>query len=140
MISRLALPIPATLSELVIVLGALIILWVIVSIPVYFAGKLITDGKSSFGEAMGATLGGGLIYFIIFYGVDFLLGLFLGPGALILGFILALLAWLAVYRASFETNWFGALAIVAVAWVVLVVIDVVLGLAFGVTFPKFYPF
>ena len=117
MLARLSLPLPATISELAIVLVALIILWVIVSIPVYFAGKLVTDGKSSFGEAMAATLGGGLIYFIIFYGVDFLLGLFLGPVALVLGFVLALLAWLAVYRASFETNWFGALAIVVIAWI-----------------------
>jgi hypothetical protein len=140
MTSLLTLPIPTTLSELVIVLVALIILWVIVSIPVYFASKLVTGGKSSFSEAMKATLGGGLVYFIVFYGVDFLLGLVLGPVALILGFILALLAWLAVYRSSFKTNWFGALGIVLVAWVFLFVLDVVLGLAFGVSFPKFYPF
>ena len=45
MLAGLTLPLPATISELVIVLGALIILWIIVSIPVYFAGKLVTDGK-----------------------------------------------------------------------------------------------
>jgi hypothetical protein len=135
-----SLPIPTTLSDAVIVGIALIILWVIVSIPVYFAGKLVTTGKSSFGDAMLATLGGGIVYFIVFYGVDFFLGVLLGPNALILGFILALVAWLAIYRASFDTSWFGALGIVLLAWIVLIALDALLTLAFGVTLPKFYPF
>ena len=99
-----SLPIPTTLSDAIIVGIALIILWVIVSIPVYFAGKLVTTGKASFGDAMLATLGGGIVYFIVFYGVDFFLGVLLGPIALIFGFILALVAWLAIYRASFDTS------------------------------------
>ncbi len=136
----LTLPIPSTLSDAIIVGIALIILWVIVSIPVYFAGKLVTTGNASFGDAMVATLGGGIVYFIVFYGVDFFLGVLLGTTALIFGFILALVAWLAIYRASFNTSWFGALGIVIVAWVVLIILDTLLTLTFGVTLPKFYPF
>jgi hypothetical protein len=135
-----SLPIPTTLTDAIIVGIALIILWVIVSIPVYFAGKLVTTGKASFGDAMAATLGGGIVYFLVFYGVDFFLGVLLGPVALIIGFILALLAWLAIYRASFDTGWLGALGIVILAWVILVVLDALLTAAFGVTLPKFYPF
>src|SRR5438132_4515016 len=133
--SPLALPaFPMTLSALVIAAVALIILWIIISIPVYFAGKLITAGKANFGQAMGATLGGGLVYFIVFYGVAFFLGALLGPSsATILGFILALIAWLAIYRASFETSWIGALGIVFVAWIVLIILDLLLTRAFGVT-------
>ena len=120
---------------------ALIILWIIISIPVYFAGKLITAGKANFGQAMGATLGGGLVYFVVFYGVAFFLSALLGPSsATILGFILALIAWLAIYRASFETSWIGALGIVFVAWIVLIILDLLLTRAFGVTFPDFFPF
>ena len=135
-----SLPIPTTLTDAIIVGIALIILWVIVSIPVYFAGKLVTTGKSSFGDAMLATLGGGIVYFIVFYGVDFFLGVLLGSTALILGFVLALIAWLAIYRASFNTSWLGALGIVFLAWVLLIVLDSLLTMAFGVTLPKFYPF
>jgi hypothetical protein len=139
--SPLALPaFPTTLSALIIAAVALIILWIIISIPVYFAGKMITAGKANFGQAMGATLGGGLIYFIVFYGVAFFLGALLGPSAVILGFILALIAWLAVYRASFETSWIGALGIVLVAWIVLIVLDLFLTRAFGIAFPDFFPF
>jgi hypothetical protein len=139
--SPLALPaFPTTLSALIIAAVALIILWIIISIPVYFAGKMITAGKANFGQAMGATLGGGLVYFIVFYGVAFFLGALLGPSAAILGFILALIAWLAVYRASFETSWIGALGIVLVAWIVLIVLDLFLTRAFGIAFPDFFPF
>lgn len=135
-----SLPLPTTPTEAIIVAIALVILWIIVSIPVYFAGKLVTGGKASFGDAMLATLGGGIVYFLVFYGVDFLLGILLGPVALVFGFILALIAWLAIYRASFDTSWFGALGIVIMAWIILIILDVVLTAIFGIRLPKFYPF
>ena len=82
-----------------------------------------------------------MVYFIVFFGVAFFLGSLLGPSsATILGFILALIAWLAIYRASFETSWIGALGIVFVAWLVLIILDLLLTRAFGVTFPDFFPF
>ena len=135
-----SLPFPATITGILVFILVLIILWIIVSIPVYFAGKLLTSGKSTLGDAMLATLGGGLIYFLVFYGLAFVLGLFLGPIAIFLAFVLALLSWLAVYRASFDTSWLGALGIVVVAWLVLVVLDVILVVTLGVSIPKFYPF
>ena len=52
----------------------------------------------------------------------------------------ALLAWLAVYRAAFDTSWLGALGIVVVAWLVLVILDAILIATVGVSIPKFYPF
>jgi len=136
----LEFPIPSTLSGWLFVILALIILWVIVSVPVYFAGKIILGGKASFGDAMAATLGGVLVYFIVFFAVAIFLGALIGSVAVILGVVLALIAWLAVYRASFDTGWIGALGIVVVAWLVLIVLDFILVLAFGVAFPKFYPF
>jgi hypothetical protein len=136
----LGLAIPTTLTGLLILVIALVILWIIVSIPVYAAGELVTDGRAGFGDAMAATLGGGLIYFIILWGVAFFLVPLMGSGALVLGFVLALVAWLAVYRASFDTTWLGAVAIVIVAWLVFFILDIFLMSAFGVSFPKFYPF
>ncbi len=135
-----SLPIPKTLTDAIIVAVALVILWIIVSIPVYFAGKLVKGGKASFGDAMVATLGGGIVYFLVFYGVDIFLGALLGPVALVFGFILALVAWLAIYKASFNTSWVGALGIVVLAWLLLIILDAVLALIFRVTLPKFYPF
>jgi hypothetical protein len=118
----------------------LVLLWVIVSIPVYFAGRMITSGKSSFGQAMGATLGGGLVYFIVYYGVSIFLGAVLGSSASAFALILGLIAWLAVYRGVFDTGWLGAVGIVIVGWVILLVLDLFLVALFGVSFPNFFPF
>jgi hypothetical protein len=137
----LALPVlPTNLTGLLFLVVVLVILWIIISIPVYLAGKAVTGGKAHFGEAMGATLGGGLVYFIVYYGVAFFLGPFLGPLATILALILAFIFWLAVYRASFETSWIGALGIVIVGWLILLVLDFFLVHFFGVNFPDFIPF
>ena len=125
---------------LLFLIVGLVILWIIISIPVYFAGKAITGGKADFGQAMGATLGGGLAYFVVYYGVSIFLGALLGPSAAVLALILALIVWLAVYRASFDTNWIGAIGIVVVAWLILIVLDFFLLRLFGVGFPDFFPF
>jgi hypothetical protein len=133
-------PIPSDLAGLLILAVGLLILWVIISIPVYFAGEAITGGKATFGDAMGATLGGGLAYFIVYYGVVFFVTPVLGPSATVFALILALIVWLAVYRASFDTGWVEAIGIVVVAWAILLVLDLILGRAFGIGFPDFFPF
>jgi hypothetical protein len=133
-------PIPTSLTGLLFLIVGLVILWIIVSIPVYFAGKAITGKKATFGDAMGATLGGGLAYFIVYFGVVFFLGALLGPSATFFALILALVVWLAVFRASFDTGWIQAIGIVVVAWAILLVLDLILGRAFGIGFPDFFPF
>jgi len=131
---------PVTAEGVLLLAISLMVLWIVVSIPVYISGELITDGKATFGSAMGATLGGAVFYIIVLWAGAFFLTPILGSSALVISFILAILAWLAVYRASFNTSWFGALAIVFVGWLVLFVVDVILTSLFGVSFPKFYPF
>ena len=118
----------------------LLILWVIVSVPVYFAGKAIRGGNAGFGQAMGATLGGVIVYYIVYLIVAYFVGSVIGPPANALALILGLVAWLAVFRASFHTSWLGAIGIVFVAWLILLVLDFLLIAIFNVPFPKFYPF
>ena len=118
----------------------LVILWVIVSIPVYFAGKAIKGGNAGLGQAMGATLGGVIAYSIVFLIVAYFVGSVIGPSADALALILGFVAWLAVFRASFRTSWLGAIGIVFVAWLILLVLDFILVAVFSVPFPKFYPF
>ena len=131
---------PTTLSGLLILIVALIILWIVISIPVYFAAKLITEGNAHFGEAMGATLLGAIVYFIVLFVVSFFLSALLGYAAVVLAFVLAVIAWLAVYKNAFNTGWIRALGIVVIAWAILFVMDVILIAIFGVSIPKFYPF
>ena len=131
---------PSTAEGLLFLAISLIVLWVVVSIPVYLSAKMITGDKADFGSAMGATLGGAVFYVIVLWAGTFLLTPVLGSSALAISFVLAIVAWLAVYRASFDTSWLGAIGIVVVGWLVLVVVDVILTALFGVSFPKFYPF
>ena len=114
----------------------LIILWIIVSIPVWLAGKAITGGKSTFGDALLATLAGPIVYFV----VVFLVGFFLGGTALIFGYILALIAWIWVFKASFQTGWLRAILIAILAWVIFIVLSIIIGALFGIAYPApFFP-
>jgi hypothetical protein len=47
-----------TVQNLLFTIISLIILWIVVSIPVWLAGKAITGGKATFGDALLATLAG----------------------------------------------------------------------------------
>lgn len=131
---------PSTLPGLIVLAIVLVVLWVAVSVPVYVSAELITGGKADLGSAMGATLGGALVYFIVLYAAAFFLAPALGTLGLLTSFVLAMIAWLAVYRSSFDTGWIGAVGIVVVGWLVLVAIDVLLASLFGVSLPSFNPF
>jgi hypothetical protein len=126
------------LSLLVLTIG-LIILWVIVSIPVYIAGKVVTGGESTLGDAMIATLFGPIVYVITLFAVNFFFGAF-GSGAYIWSLIIAFIAWLGVFKASFKTSWLGALAIAILAILVFAVMSVLFGTLLGVMVPApFFP-
>ena len=118
----------------------LVILWAIVSLPVYFAGKAFTGGTAQIGQAMRATLGGVIAYFLVYFIVAFFLGAVVPSSANFFAPVLAFVAWLAVYRGVFRTSWFGALGIVGLAWIILLVFDFILVHTFGITFPDFFPF
>lgn len=131
---------PGTALGLLVWILGLIILWIVISIPVYFAGKAFTKGKSTLGNAMAATLGGGLAYFIVYVIISFFLGAVIGSAANAFAIILAVLVWLGVFRATFDTTWIRAVGIVILSWLILIVLDFVMVHAFGVSFPDFFPF
>ena len=129
-----------TLSSLIILIIGLIIFWIIVSIPVYIAGKIVTGGRSSLGNAMAATLLGPIVYIIVLFAVDFFLGAIIGSSAYIWAFILAFIAWLGIYKSSFNTSWLGALAIAIIAVIVFAILNILLGELFGIHLPfSFFP-
>ncbi len=129
-----------TLESILIFIVGLIILWIIVSIPVYIAGKVVTAGKSSLGDAMIATLFGPIVYTLTLFLVQFLLGTLIGASAYIWALIIAFLAWLGVFKASFKTGWLGALAIALLAVLVFAGLSILFGELLGVMFPTpFFP-
>jgi len=129
-----------TLTSLLVTIIGLIILWIIVSIPVWLAGKAVTGGKATFGEAMIATLFGPIVYVVTLIIVGYFLGTLIGSTAYIIALILALIAWIWVYKASFRTGWLGGIAIAILAWIIFVVISIIFGALFGIIVPgTFFP-
>ncbi|MGD0204783.1 MAG: hypothetical protein ABSC20_12900 [Candidatus Bathyarchaeia archaeon] len=129
-----------TLTSLLVTIIGLIILWIIVSIPVWLAGKAVTGGKATFGDAMIATLFGPIVYVVTLIIVGYFLGTLIGSTAYIIALILALIAWIWVYKASFRTSWLGGIGIAILAWVIFVVISIIFGALFHVAVPgTFFP-
>jgi len=127
------------LLSLVLLIIGLIILWIIVSIPAYLAGKVVTGGRSTFAEAMIATLFGPIVYVITLFVVDFLLGAITGSSiAYVLALILAFIAWVWVYKASFRTSWLGGLAIAILVVIAFWILSIILGFLFGPIIPAHY--
>jgi hypothetical protein len=129
-----------TLTSLLLSIVGLVILWIVVSIPVWLADKAVTGGKATIGEAMLATLLGPIVYAVTLFLVGFFLGGVIGSSAYIIALILALVAWIWVYKASFKTGWLGAIGIAILAWIIFVVISIVFGALFGIVVPgTFFP-
>jgi hypothetical protein len=130
----------SAIIDLLVFLIGLVILWIVVSIPAYVAGKAVTGGRATFGSAMGATLGGAIVYAIVWLAVSFFLGAVIGPTAWVFALLLAFLAWLAVYRAAFDVGWLSAFAIAILSLVILFIMQLVIVALFGVHFPTYLHF
>lgn len=127
------------LSDLIVLLGAFVAIWVIASFPAYIAGKMVTGGKATFGGAMGATLGGVVVYALTIVLVGFFLGAVIGPTAIVWGVILGFVAFLGVYKSAFHTGWLGAFGIAVISVLVALILNLVAGAIFGVSFPASVP-
>ena len=127
------------LSDLIVLLVAFVVIWVIASFPAYIAGKMVTGGKATFGEAMGATLGGVIVYALTIVLVGFFLGAVIGPTAIVWGVILGFVAFLGVYKSAFHTGWLGAFGIAVISVLVALVLNLIVGALFGVSFPASLP-
>jgi len=67
-------------------------------------------------------------------------GFFIGSAALVFGYILALIAWIWVFKASFQTGWLRAILIAILAWVFFIVLSTIIGALFGIAYPApFFP-
>jgi hypothetical protein len=129
-----------TLLNVVLFIIGLVILWVLVSIPVYVAGKIVTKGESSLGDAMFATLFGSLAYIGTLFIVGYALDPLLGSATYTLALIIAFIAWLGVFKASFQTSWMGAFAIAVLAILVFAAVAFLFGTVLGVLVPApFFP-
>jgi hypothetical protein len=121
-------------AEIAVIAAAVIIgliaLWIIVTIPVWIAAKILTLGKAKFTRAMLVTAIGPIVYAIVFFISAAVLTLafddFVMPA--IIAFILAFIAWIGVFKKGFDTGWIRALGIAILATIVFAVIGVIITL------------
>jgi len=129
--TTLAIHIPSVLKIASILVG-LIIVWIIVSIPIYISAKIIVGRKASFGEALLATLVGPIVFGIV-VAVGYIITQRVFGGLGILAVLLGFLAWIAVYKGVFHTGWvraFGIALLSVIVALVIIVILAILGFAF----------
>jgi hypothetical protein len=120
------------------VIIGLLLLWIIVSIPVWAAAKILTAGRVKFSRAMLVTAVGPIIYAIVFLISATVLSAAIGDPTLplIIGFIIAFIAWIWVFKKGFDTGWFRALAIAILAIIIFAVIGVIISLIIQAIVPQ----
>ncbi len=113
---------------LVIAIIVLVIGWMIVSVPLWLAARLVTHRKVSLFSAMLGMLLGGLVFFTVYSLTFIITNVFVQSiWAIALSAVFAFLAFLAIFKALFKTNWIGALGIAIVAVILAIIILLVLG-------------
>ena len=112
------------------VLIGLLVLWILVSIPVWLAAKILTLGRAKFTRAMLVTAVGPVVYAIVFFVSTMVLSVAFGDTGWLAGiaFIIAFIAWIGVFKKGFDTGWLRALGIAILATVVFAVIGIVITL------------
>src|SRR5581483_3680837 len=107
------------LAAAIAFLVGLFILWVIVSVPVYLAAKILTLGKAKFTRAMLVTALGPIVVAIVYLVFAFVLSATIGSRtiATAIAFIIAFVAWIGVFKKGFDTGWLRAFGIAVLATV-----------------------
>lgn len=99
-----------------------IITWIVVSIPIYFAGKLISSKHTTFGRAMGAAVVAPVVTMIVYYLATLGLAIFIGPLSVLVGLIIAIIVLSYIYASFFKTGMLGGFAIAVLATIITYVI------------------
>jgi hypothetical protein len=131
--------------EIVVIAAAVIIgllvLWIIVSIPVWITAKILAMGRVSFSRAMLVTALGPVVAAIVFFIFAALLTAIIGDPTVpvIIGLIVAFVAWIGVFKRGFHTGWLRALGIAILAIIVFAVIGLIISLLMQVIIPEAPP-
>jgi hypothetical protein len=113
------------------VIIGLIVLWIVITIPVWIAAKVLTLGRAKFTRAMLVTAAGPIVYAIVYFISIAILTVALGDSTIpaVIAFFVAFIAWIGVFKKGFDTGWLRALAIAILAIIVFAVIGVIITFA-----------
>jgi len=112
-------------ADAVLSILSFIVLWVLISLSLYFASRL-TGVRTSFGSAMVTSLLAAIAFFL----VDMIFSLI---GLHAIGVLLGIIAVLFVIKSRERIGWLHALGISVLTIIILVIILVVLGVLFGLS-------
>ena len=124
-------PLLASIITVIITIVSLVIMWAIISVPVWISAKILTSGRARFGRAMLVTAIGPIVYALVLIISTSFVSPALGnrlSRIMLLGAVLAFLAWIYVFKRGFETGWIRAAAIAVLAIIVFVIIGAVIAL------------
>lgn len=130
------------LASTIIDIILLVIIWAIVSIPVWISAKIFALRSASFGRAMLVTVAGPIVYVLVLIISTSIISLAIGNRLKLitsLGVVLAFLAWIYVFKRGFETGWIRAAAIAIVAIIVFVIIGVAIASVTHLFLPNIPP-
>jgi len=124
-------PLLASIITVIITIVSLVIMWAIISVPVWISAKILTSGRARFGRAKLVTVIGPIVYALVLIISTSFVSPALGNRLsiiMLLGTVLAFLAWIYVFKKGFETGWIRAAAIAVLAIIVFVIIGAVIAL------------
>lgn len=116
---------------IIIAIISFVIIWSIVSIPVWISAKILTSGRASFGRAMLVTAIGPIVYALVLIILTNFLTLTIGnrsPLITSIGLVLAFLAWIYTFKRGFETGWIRGIGIALLAIFMFVIIGFAIAL------------
>ena len=140
-LENLLLQIGEIAAVVLAVLIGLVVLWIVVSIPVWIAAKILTLGRAKFTRAMIVTAVGPVVYALVFLASSAILSVAFGESSwlLALALVIAFIAWIGVFKRGFDTGWLRALGIALLATVVFTVMSIVITLIIWLIVPNAPP-
>jgi hypothetical protein len=125
---------------LAVIIG-LVALWILVSIPVWIAAKILTLGRAKFTRAMLVTAVGPIVYAVVFLASTAILSIAFGESSWlpIVALAIAFIAWIGVFKKGFDTGWLRALGIAILATVVFTIISIIVTLIIWAIVPNAPP-
>jgi hypothetical protein len=125
---------------LAVIIG-LVALWILVSIPVWIAAKILTLGRAKFTRAMLVTAVGPIVYAVVFLASSAILSIAFGESGWlpVVALVIAFIAWIGVFKKGFDTGWLRALGIAILATVVFTIISIIITLIIWAIVPNAPP-
>lgn len=126
------MPFVSNVGYLILTIIAMIITWIIVSIPVWLASKMVGARSSSFGKAMLVTL----LMFIIALVLGASLA-FLSIGG-VLALLISILIFMGLFKATYEISWLQSLGMTILVIIVSIILLIALATLLGITIPIYH--